>query len=106
MNTNIIAYFYGIKYEFKTDKELIDYVYNDEDIQAIFIEHLHNLSGPALINTPFDIPITEELRIQNYIGIKYYFIDGINYIKEEFDKHPKVIKFRNIERNLKLLNKK
>jgi len=34
-----------------------------------------------------------------------YYINGEEYSRYEFNKHPEVIKFININRNLKLLNK-
>jgi len=56
----------------------------------------HRLDGPA------QIWYLESGEIE----YKYYFINDIEYSKEKFYKHPEVIKIKNINRNLKLLNKK
>jgi len=56
----------------------------------------HRLSGPA------DIWHYKSGKIKN----EHYWINDIKYSKEEYNKHPEVIKFININRNLKLLNKK
>jgi len=37
---------------------------------------------------------------------EFYYINNKMYSKEEYNKHPEVIKIKNINRNLKLLNKK
>jgi len=57
---------------------------------------LHRINGPAYI----------EHNESGKIRGEGYWINNKHYLKEEFYKHPEVIKFKNIERNLKLLNKK
>jgi len=56
----------------------------------------HRLNGPAEI----------WYHKSGEIEFEDYFVNGKEYLKEEFYKRPEVIKFRNINRNLKLLNKK
>ena len=56
---------------------------------------LHRINGPA------SIVYYKSGEIKN----ERYFINNIEYSKEEFYKQPEVIKCRNINRKLKLLNK-
>jgi len=56
----------------------------------------NRLNGPAIIY------YYEHIKIRT----KEYFINGKRYLKEEFYKQLEVIKIKNINRNLKLLNKK
>jgi len=56
----------------------------------------HRLNGPA------EIWYYKSGEIMN----EFYYINGKSYSKKEFYKHQEVIKIKNINRNLKLLNKK
>ena len=56
----------------------------------------YRLDGPAVI-TYYE---------SGEIDCEKYYINDIGYFKEEYYKQPEVIKFININRNLKLLNKK
>jgi len=58
---------------------------------------IHRLDGPAII---------KYIKDNNHIiKSKDYYIHDRSFSKEDFDKHPEVIKIKNINRNLKLLNK-
>jgi len=106
-----------VYYDDKDTKIMHDMYYNKND-------YIHNLYGPAEIkyyksgkieamqycinrkrhrlNGPAMIWYNRSGEIEH----AYYYINGKSYSKEEFYKRPEVIKFRNINRNLKLLNKK
>jgi len=99
----------------KIDIKYIEY-YNSKD-------EYHRKDGPARIFYHRSGEINRELyyingkrnRLNGPARIWYrengeiegedYFVNGMLYSKEEFYKRPEVIKFRNINRNLKLLNK-
>lgn len=51
----------------------------DNDIIYSENGNFHNLDGPALITSKEN---------------SYYYIDGVEFIKEDWEKHPKVIEHR------------
>ena len=87
-NYKEIYYFDNRSYYSEETKIQREQYYNSKD-------KLHRVDSPAVIWYYKSGEIEGE----------YYYINGIKYLKEKFYKHPKVIKFRNINRNLKLLNK-
>ena len=61
---------------------------------------IHNPYGPAFINRLYEVYYIENKihrldgpAIIHSNGLKYYFIDGKKLSKEEFDVHPKRLKF-------------
>ena len=61
---------------------------------------IHNSYGPAFINKLYEVYYIENKihrldgpAIIHSNGLKYYFIDGKRLSKEEFDVHPKRLKF-------------